>query len=638
MNKTFALILVIIMLITSLPYTALAQTPAASEGYETSAEPEVSEKPEDSAAPVASEEPEDSATPVASEEPEDSAVPVASEEPEDSAVPVLLTQEAGAGNIIASAGEAIISSLGEHFNLGIFGDIGSALFGELMGGIFGDGTDERLIDMLTQVQRQLDELSYKIDEQTKEIKRAITDSELSSDLRKVNELYAQIDRLYSDYSDILAITDEEVRARELDNFFKSTVAKANLRSMITSCGAYLTKSSGGSPSLCSMYYDSCCDTYTFEHQMADGVNAFYIYHLGNIQMMLMLYNDWCEYTAADKSDPNDAKMLELKRAAAEAGKIYSAIAEQLYISFLTTDIAHTGTDALGNSVSYYIVRLNSDHRRYVVVDKAYSYGTFYGKARETYYTAGMNDIKTYIQSQKTPDYDKLMFTPPTDGTVLTGMVIANPKDADSFFAKAARNEILSYLENNGMKLNSANTSKATAFVMSDAVAHSEKPTIGTLARYYGVVKGNKIISSESYYLHYIMSNAVEKKLKKNIDYTQSIGNMPSATGTTGPYAAKIGKYEEVKLSGGNSQLVVYADYIIKDYSKYYYDFPMYLIYKLDEDLDYTGTELHTQAGGVFEMYFLGINVWWFIGIGVVLVIGASIAVVTMLRKRKKRHR
>ena len=504
-----------------------------------------------------------------------------------------------------------------------------------MGGIFGNNADETLIDMLTQVQKQLDDLSYKIDAQTQEIKRAITDSELSSDLRKVNEIYAQTDRLYADYSDILAIADETVRARELDSFFNNTVPKANLRSMITSCGAYLTKSSGGSPSICSMYYNSCCSTYTFEHQMADGVNAFYIYHLGNIQMMLMLYNDWCEYTAADKSDPNDAKMLELKRTVNETNKIYSAIAEQLYISFLTTDIAHSGTDALGNSGNYYVVRLNSDHRRYVVVDKAYNYGTFYGKAKETYYTAGMNDVRTYIQSQKTSGYDKLMSTPPTDGAVLTGMVIASSKDADGFFANAAHNEILSYLENNGMKLSSANISKTTAFVLSDAVAHSEKPTVGLQARYYGVVKGSKIISSVSYYLHYFMSNADEKKLKNNIDYTQSLGYTIKATG---PYAAKIGKYEDVKLSGGNAQLVVYADYTIKDYSKYYYDFPMYLIYKLDEDLDYTGSKLPTQAGGVFEMYIWGINVWWPIGTGAALVIGAGVVVVTMMRKKRYREK
>ena len=622
MNKTITLILVMIMLITSLPCTALAETPAAPAEHSTITEPEVSEEPEDTAEPEISEEAKDTAEPEMPEKAEDTAEP--------------LLSEVGAANIVASAGEVIISSLGEYFDLGIFGDIGSALFGELMGGIFGDDTDERLIDMLTQVQKQLDDLSHKIDEQTQEIKRAITDSELSSDIRKVNEFYAQTDRLYSDYSEILAIADEEVRARELDSFFKSTVPKANLRSMMTSCGAYLTKSSGGSPSLCSMYYDSCCDTYTFEHQMADGVNAFYIYHLSNILKMLMLYNDWCEYTAADKSDPNDAKMLELKRAAAEAGKIYSAIAAQLHISFLTTDIAHTGTDALGNSVSYYIVRLNSDHRRYVVVDKAYSYDTFYGKAKETYYTAGMNDIKTYIQSQKTPGYDKLMSTPPTDGDVLSGMVIANPKDADGFFVKAARNEILSYLENNGMKLNSADTSKATAFVMSDAVAHSENPSPPSiLARYYGVVKGSKIISKESYYLHYFMSNANEKKLKKDMDW---IKNIPYQSMNTFKYAEKIGKYEDVKLSGGNSHIVFYADYSIKFYSNEYFDFPMYLIYKLDEDLDYTGNGLNTQAGGVFEMYFLGINVWWFIGVGTALVIGAAVAVILVTAMRRQRRK
>ena len=611
MNKTFILILVMIMLITSLPCTALAETTAAPAESGTIAEPE------------------------ASEEPEVTAEPEASEEPEVIAEPVLSVEKAAAGNVIASAGEAIISSLGDHFGLGIFGDIGSTLFGELMGGIFGDDTDEQLIEMLTQVQKQLDELSRKIDVQTQEIKKAITDSELSSDLRKVNEIYAQTDRLYADYTAILAITDEEVRTRELDSFFNSTVPKANLRSMITSSGAYLTKSSGGSPSLCNMYFDSCCETYTFEHQMADGVNAFYIYHLGNMQKMLMLYNDWCEYTAADKSDPNDAKMLELNRTAAEAGKIYSAIAQQLRIPYLTKEIAHTGTDALGNSVSYYIVRLNSDHRRYVIVDKAYSYGTFYGNAKETYYVAGMNDIRTYLQSQKTSGYDKLMSTLPTNKEeVLTGMVIANPKDADSFYAKAARNGILSYLESYGMKLNSANTSKANAFVFSDAVAHSEKSTRGILARNYGEVsKKNKIISSESYYLHYFLSNANEKKLKKDMDYIKNLSYQPTIE-----YAEKIGKYEDVKLSGGNSHIVFYADYSIKFYNKEYFDYPMYLIYKLDEDLDYTGNVLNTQAGGVFEMYFLGINVWWFIGIGAVLVIGAAgVVVVIVRRKRKKKN-
>lgn len=625
MNKTLALILVVIMLITCLPCTALAETSAAPAEHDTIAEPGVTEEPTDTAEPEASEVPEDSAEPETSEEPE---VP---------AEPLLLTEQAAAGNIIASAGEAIISSLGEHFGLGIFGDIGSALFGELMGGIFGDDTEETLIDMLTQVQKQLDELSQKIDAQTQEIKRAITDSELSSDLRKVNELYAQTDRLYADYSDILAISDEEVRARELDTFFKSTVPKANLRSMITSSGAYLTKSSGGSPSLCSMYFDSCCDTYTFEHQMADGVNAFYIYHIGNMLKMLMLYNDWCEYTAADKSDPSDAKMLELNRTAAEAGKIYSAIAEQLRIPYLTKDIAHTGTDALGNSVSYYIVRLNSDHRRYVIVDKAYSYGTFYGKGKETFdLSQNSNRIPNYVQSQKTSGYDKLMFTPPTNKKeVLTGMVIANPKDADSFYAKAARNGILSYLESYGMKLNSANTKKATAFVFSDAVAHSAKRediiAAGVSGFLYGeVTTKGKIISNESYYLHYFMSNADEKKLMKDIKYTQKVGSGYMF------WALNIGKYEDAKLSGGNSHLVVYADYCNKFYNKNYFDFPMYLIYKLDEDLDYTGNVLNTQAGGVFEMYFLGINVWWFIGIGSVLVIGAAgVVVITMMRKRKK---
>ena len=65
---------------------------------------------------------------------------------------------------------------------------------------------------------------------------------------------------------------------------------------------------------------------------------------------------------------------------------------------------------------------------------------------------------------------------------------------------------------------------------------------------------------------------------------------------------------------------------------------MYLIYKLDEDLDYTGNGLNTQAGGVFEMYFLGINVWWFIGVGTALVIGAAVAVILVTAMRRQRRK
>lgn len=598
MNKAIAMLLVMVMLIMAMPCAALA---------ETSAEPQASET-------------------------ETSAEPEASEQPEESAEAALTAAKAGAASIAASAGETIISALSEHFDLGIFGDIGSTLFGALMEGIFGDDTEETLIEMLTQIQQQLNELSRKIDEQTQEIKRAITDSELSSDLRKVNEIYAQTDRLYADYSSILAIDDEELRARELDNFFKNTVPKANLRSMMTTCGSYLTKSSGGSPSLCSMYFDSCCDTYLFEHQMANGISAFYIYHLGNMLKMLMLYNDWCEYTAADKSDPNDAKMLELKRAAADVGKIYAAMSAQLHIYSMTADIAHSGTDALGNSVNYYIVRLNSDHRRYVVVDKAYSYSTFYGKGKETFgYVDQVFYNVRFIQSQKTSGYDKLMTTPPTNKKeVLTGIVIANPKDADSFYAKAARNGILSYLESYGMKLSSANTKKAMAFVFSDQVAHSAKTRdlngTGVAGSLYGVIDKKKIISNESYYLHYFMSNADEKKLIKDIKYSQNIDSSYMV------WAPNIGKYEDAKLSGGNTQLLVYADYCNDFYSKNFYNFPMYLVYKLDEDLEYTNG-LNTQAGGVFEMYLWGINVWWFIGAAIVII--AAAVMVVILRKRKK---
>lgn len=46
-------------------------------------------------------------------------------------------------------------------------------------------------------------------------------------------------------------------------------------------------------------------------------------------------------------------------------------------------------------------------------------------------------------------------------------------------------------------------------------------------------------------------------------------------------------------------------------------------------------EMNTQAGGVFEMYLWGINVWWFIGAGAALMAGAAVTAVILLRKRKK---
>ncbi|MGE5496087.1 MAG: hypothetical protein ACM3S4_12395 [Burkholderiales bacterium] len=45
-------------------------------------------------------------------------------------------------------------------------------------------------------------------------------------------------------------------------------------------------------------------------------------------------------------------------------------------------------------------------------------------------------------------------------------------------------------------------------------------------------------------------------------------------------------------------------------------------------------EMNTQAG-VFEMYILGINVWWFIGIGTALVVDTGVVVVVVLRIRKR---
>jgi len=46
-------------------------------------------------------------------------------------------------------------------------------------------------------------------------------------------------------------------------------------------------------------------------------------------------------------------------------------------------------------------------------------------------------------------------------------------------------------------------------------------------------------------------------------------------------------------------------------------------------------EMDTQAGGVFDMYLWGINVWWFIGAA--LVIGAGAAAAVVLRKRRKKQ-
>lgn len=45
-------------------------------------------------------------------------------------------------------------------------------------------------------------------------------------------------------------------------------------------------------------------------------------------------------------------------------------------------------------------------------------------------------------------------------------------------------------------------------------------------------------------------------------------------------------------------------------------------------------EMNTQAGGVFEMYLWGINVWWFISIGAALVFGAAVMVVIIVRKKR----
>jgi len=46
-------------------------------------------------------------------------------------------------------------------------------------------------------------------------------------------------------------------------------------------------------------------------------------------------------------------------------------------------------------------------------------------------------------------------------------------------------------------------------------------------------------------------------------------------------------------------------------------------------------ETDTQAGGVFEMYIWGLSVWWFVGVGAALVVGATVAAVIILRRRKK---
>lgn len=45
-------------------------------------------------------------------------------------------------------------------------------------------------------------------------------------------------------------------------------------------------------------------------------------------------------------------------------------------------------------------------------------------------------------------------------------------------------------------------------------------------------------------------------------------------------------------------------------------------------------DLDTQAGGVFQMYLWGINIFWFIGAGAVLIAGAAVMAVILIRKRK----
>jgi len=46
--------------------------------------------------------------------------------------------------------------------------------------------------------------------------------------------------------------------------------------------------------------------------------------------------------------------------------------------------------------------------------------------------------------------------------------------------------------------------------------------------------------------------------------------------------------------------------------------------------------MHTQAGGIFQIYIWGINAWWFIGTGIVLAAAAVLAVILVRRRKRNR--
>lgn len=500
-------------------------------------------------------------------------------------------QKGATGAVISGIGSTIISSLGEYFNLGIFADIGSSIFENIIDSIFSkDDSSQQILDQLQEIQDQLDGLSHKIDSQTEELKKAISDSELSSDLRKVNEEYAQVDRLYADYESILNIADESVRSKELEKFCTKTVPAANLRQIMTACGSYLTKTSSGSKALCELYYSSCCQTYPFEHQMAQGVNAFYQYHLSNIQRALVLYTKSCEYRAQDPNDPNDEQMLAANRAIDEVKVIYKSMSEQLHIDRLTENIKHSGKDALGNDVAFYVVRANNDGIRYAIVDKAYSYKDFYGEPKTGYYMYSfppqpLSEVKC-IQSKRTDSYDKLMNLPPTADTLpaAQGLVLRNPDEASALFRDAPANNILGYLADSGISIAGSAPESGVAFAFSEPVSHPSKDIPKGQINWGASEKHKKLESKESYYFQYFLTNSASSY--KALNSAEKKFNDAIISRDTNNYPTRYRFQDQEKssdyaFSNGTKQKLVYVDYSVDCFNKLF-DFPVYLVYQLDQ--------------------------------------------------------
>lgn len=494
-------------------------------------------------------------------------------------------QDKGVGTSVATGlGGAIATAMGDYFGAGIFADLGVGIFESILDVIFNqDSGTQQILDKLDEIEGQIAELSLKIDKQTEEIKKAISDSELSSDLRLVNEKYAQIDRLYDDYTDIMNITDEAVRERELNTFYTRTVPAADLRSVITTCGSYLTKSSSGTDSLCNMYYTSCRKTYAFEHQMAEGINAFYQYHAANIMKGLVLFANSCQYRAEKPEDPNDTMMLNAARAIEDVEEINSSMVSLLHIDRMTNEIKYTGTDALGKSVTYYVVRANSDETRYVLVDNAYAYSDFYGKPSTSwyFYQPGTTMVVVdCIQSKKTTNYDRIMSESPMGA----GQVLRNAADAEGIFGNAAENDILGYLRSNGIPFAEATGKGGAAFVFADTTTHPSKKTPTNCVN-WGLAKSNHkgLSVKESYYLQYFLTNSESYKSLKDAEAYYK--KAKTAEGRRQLYITSklvmdgMEKSATHEYANGNKQKLVCMDYCVDAVSEQF-AFPMYLVYRV----------------------------------------------------------